>query len=272
MSEKETSTNIAKPAVPRNIGGRGPMHGGIGAVEKPKDFARTMKNLIKYMRPFWISTIIVLIFAIGSTIFAILSPKILGRATNQVVSDYINIKAYDQITTSLPAGTKIPTGTTGAQFIAKMPAQIVSKIPANITDQIKNLDLSYRPSINFGKIKDIARLLIILYAFSAILSFLQGWIITGVSQKITYRFRRDISEKINRLPLRYFDRRTFGEVLSRVTNDVDTISQTLNQGLSQIVTSVTLIIGILIMMLTISWLLTLVSLVLLPVSLFLTSF
>ena len=272
MSDKETSTNIAKPAMPRNIGGRGPMAGGMGAVEKPKDFAGTMRNLIKYMRPFWISTIIVLVFAIGSTVFAILSPKILGRATNQVVSDYINIKAYDQIIGGLPAGTKITAGTTGAQFIAKMPAASVAKIPSNIIDQIKNLDLSYRPAINFDKIKDIARLLIILYAFSAALSFLQGWIITGVSQKITYRFRRDISEKINRLPLRYFDRRTFGEVLSRVTNDVDTISQTLNQSLSQIVTSVTLIIGILIMMFTISWLLTLVSLVLLPVSLFLISF
>ena len=95
---------------------------------------------------------------------------------------------------------------------------------------------------------------------------------TNVSQKITYQFRRDISEKINRLPLKYFDKRTYGEVLSRVTNDVDTVSQTLNQSLTQIVTSVTMIIGILIMMLTISWLLTLVAIVLLPLSFVMISF
>ena len=271
MSEKENIQMNKKP-VARPMGGQGPMGGGMGLAEKPKNFKATMQSLIKYMRPFWVSIIVVLVFAVASTIFAILSPKIMGRATNQVVSDYVSMKAYDQISASLPKGTVIPAGTTGADFLKKMPAEMVSKIPSNAIDKIKNLDLSHRPSIDFNKIEQIAFLLIALYLLSAFFSYIQGWIMTNVSQKITYRFRRDISEKINRMPLKYFDGRTYGEVLSRVTNDVDTISQTLNQGLSQIVTSVTMLIGILIMMFSINWLLTLVSLVLLPISIILISF
>lgn len=270
MSNKNNMPNTTTQRRP--LGGRGPMgHGAMGAVEKPKNFKATMHNLIKYLRPYWILIIVVFIFAIASTVFAIMSPKILGNATNQVVTDYINIKAYDQITATLPAGTVIPAGTTGETFVQKLPAEITAKIPTNVVENIKKLDLSKRPSIDFDKIRQIAYLLIGLYLLSAAFSYLQGWIMTSVSQKITYQFRRDISEKINRLPLKYFDSRTYGEVLSRVTNDVDTISQTLNQSLSQIVTSVTMIIGILAMMFSISWMLTLVSIVLLPLSIILIS-
>ncbi|MCX6810450.1 MAG: ABC transporter ATP-binding protein [Candidatus Berkelbacteria bacterium] len=239
---------------------------GMGLVEKPKDFWATMKKLVSYLRPFGLAIILVFTFAIASTIFAIMSPKILGNMTNQVVSDYINIKAYDSVTANIPKGTIIPVGTTLNQLLSTLPPSMVSKLPANKIDRIRNLDITVRPSINFDKLRSFAIKLLILYILSALFSFIQGWIMTSVSQKVTYKLRRDISEKINRLPLRYFDRRTFGEVLSRVTNDVDTVSQTLNQSLSQIVTSATLIIGILIMMLTISWQMTLVSIVLLPLS------
>lgn len=256
---------------PPQVMGRGPMGGGMGLSEKPKDFMGTMRRLVKYLRPFISSIIIVFVFAIASTVFAIMSPKILGNATNQIVSDYINIKAYDQITTSLPKGTVIPPGTTGAAFLSKMPAQEISKIPTNTLNSIKTLDLSHRPDMNYGKLKYFALILIVLYLFSTLFSYLQGWIMTNISQKVTYRFRKDISEKINRMPLKYFDSRTYGDVLSRVTNDVDTISQTLNQGLTQIVTSITMVIGILIMMLTINWSLTLISVILLPASLIIIS-
>lgn len=274
MSENERMQNAPKPAsAPKVAGPRGPMGGGpMGPGEKAKNFKKTMQSLLGYIKPFWISIIVVFVFAIASTIFAILSPKIMGKATNQVVTDYINMKAYDQITSSLPKGAVIPKGATGGDFLAKMPAEMVSKIPSNTLEKIKTLDLSHRPTIDFGAIGKIAITLLILYLLSALFSYIQGWIMTNVSQKITYQFRRDISEKINRLPLKYFDKQTFGEVLSRVTNDVDTISQTLNQSLTQIVTSVTMLIGILVMMFTISWLLTLVSIVLLPVSIGLISF
>ncbi len=264
MAEQKDAKNTPKES---NGGfGRGPMGGAMGVVEKPKDFKGTMKNLLKYIRPFWASIIIVFVFAIASTIFSILSPKILGNVTNQVVSDYIGMKSYDEITSTLPKGTVIPVGTTGGDFLNKMPKESISKIPANLIDKIKALDLSRRPTIDFNKIQQIALMLIGLYVLSALFSYIQGWIMTNISQKITYRFRRDISEKINRMPLKYFDGRPYGEVLSRVTNDVDTISQTLNQSLSQIVTSATMVIGILVMMFSISWLLTLVSIVLLPIS------
>lgn len=271
MSEQ----NKLKNDTQNSVGPRPPMgpgsHGGKGLVEKPKNFGATMRDLIKYMRNYKWSLILVIIFAAMSTVFAIMTPKILGNMTNQVVSDYINMKAYDQVIASLPPGTVLPPGTTGAQFIAKMPQSQISKIPSDKLDQIKNLDLSKRPAIDFDALGKTAIYLLILYLLSSIFSYVQGWIITGVSQKVTYQFRRDISEKINRLPLKYFDNRTYGEILSRVTNDVDTVSQTLNQGLSQIVTSVTMIIGILIMMLTISWNLTLVAIVTVPLSFILIS-
>lgn len=244
----------------------GPGRAGMGLVEKPKNFSATMKKMISYMKPFWVSIIFVFIFAIASTIFAIASPKILGNMTNQVVSDYVDMKAYDQIIANVPGSAHLPPGTTGAQLLQKTPPAMASQIPPNVLGRIKNLDLSARPQVNFGKLWNFVVELLVLYLLSAIFSYIQGWIMTGVSQKITYRFRRDISEKINRLPLAYFDKRTFGEVLSRVTNDVDTISQTLNQSLTQIVTSITMIIGILIMMFSISWQMTFVSLVLVPLS------
>lgn len=126
--------------------------------------------------------------------------------------------------------------------------------------------------IDFGKLGSILLFLLFLYILSALLSFLQGIIMTSITQKISYRLRREISQKINRLPMKYFDGMTHGEVLSRVTNDVDTVSQSLNQSMTQIITSVTMVIGVLIMMLSISPLMTLAALVILPVSLLCISF
>jgi ATP-binding cassette subfamily B multidrug efflux pump len=249
------------------LGGRpgGGMGGMSGVVEKPRNFKATMHNLLAYIKPFWMSIIVVIIFAVASTVFAVISPKLLGNMTNQVVNDYISQTTYDQITKSLPKGVKLPAGTTGAQFLKNAPS-IANKIPTALKSTIDKMNLTVRPVMHFDILKRIAMELIILYGLSALFSYAQGWIMTNVSQKITYRFRKDISTKINRLPLKYFDSRTYGEVLSRVTNDVDTVSQTLNQSLTQLVTSVTMIVGILIMMLSINVLLTAVSLVILPIS------
>jgi ATP-binding cassette subfamily B protein len=252
--------NQARSAMP----GGGPGHGAFGVVEKPKNFRKTIKDLIAYMRPFWARIIFVFIFAVASTIFAIVGPKILGKMTNQVVSDYIKMTAYDQVTAKLPENVKYPEGTTIGDIFAKMPSSQIPKIAEDKLDEIKSVKLSSRPKIDFGRVEYLGLFLLGLYLISSALSYVQGWMMSFISQRITYQFRKDISEKINRLPLRYFDRRTHGEVLSRVTNDVDTVSQTLNQSLTQIVTSITMIIGILIMMLTISWLMTLVAMVILP--------
>ncbi len=199
----------------------GPM-GGPGAVmqggEKARNFKATMNRLIQYLRVYRWQFLFVMILAIASTIFAIVGPKILGKAT-----------------------TKLFEG-----------------IVAQISGSGEGVDFVY--------IGNIVLLLVGLYLVSALFSYIQGWIMTGISMKITYKFRKDIAEKINRMPLRYFDGTNQGEVLSRVTNDVDTVSQTLNQSLSQIVTSVTTVIGVLVMMLSISWIMTLVALAILPLS------
>lgn len=206
---------------PRGPMGHGP-HGGMGAGEKAKDFKGTIKKLSKYLSAYKIGLIFVLLFAIGSTIFNIVGPKILGKATTEIFTGLVG---------------KVSGGT----------------------------------GINFEKIAEILIFLMCLYVLSAVFSFIQGYVMTGISQKLTYRLRKEISEKINRIPMNYFDTRTHGEVLSRVTNDVDTLSQSLNQSATQIITSFTTIIGVLIMMLSISPLMTLVALLILPVSLGLIS-
>ena len=202
-----------------------PRHGGHGpmkSTEKAKDFGGTMKKLINYMSVYKIGIFFVAVFAIGSTVFSILGPKVLGKATTEIFNG------------------------------------LISKISGG-------------DGIDFGKIGKILIALLCLYAVSALLSFLQGFIMTGISQKMTYRMRKEISEKINRLPVKYFDKTTHGEVLSRVTNDVDTLSQSLNQSATQLITSVTTLIGVLVMMLSISPLMTVVALLILPISMIFVS-
>lgn len=245
----------------------GPM-GGMGTGEKAKDFRGTVKKLIKYLSDFRWQMLMVLVFAIGSTIFAIASPKILGGATNQIVDDYANMKAYEAITSKLPKGVSLPAGTTGADVLNRLPnkSEIEKQIPSSQLESIKKLDLSRRPEFHFDAIWRIIILLVGMYVLSAIFRYIQTWIMTQVTQTVTFRMRQQLSEKINRLPLSYFDKQTYGEVLSRITNDVDTISQTLNQSLSQIITSTVTVMGILVMMFSISWQMSLVALLVLPLA------
>ena len=245
----------------------GPM-GGMGTGEKAKDFKGTIKKLIKYLSDFRWQMLMVLVFAIGSTIFAIASPKILGGATNQIVDDYTNMKAYEAITSKLPKGVSLPAGTTGADVLSRLPnkSEIEKQIPSGQLESIKKLDLSRRPEFHFDAIWRIIILLVGMYVLSAIFRYIQTWIMTQVTQTVTFRMRQQLSEKINRLPLSYFDKQTYGEVLSRITNDVDTISQTLNQSLSQILTSTVTVLGILVMMFSISWQMSLVALLVLPLA------
>ena len=246
----------------------GPMGGGMGAGEKAKDFKGTVKKLAKYLAEFRWHMLMVAIFAVGSTTFAIVSPKILGGATNQIVEDYVSMKAYETITSKLPNGASLPAGTTGADVLKRLPNQseIESQIPSNQLDTIKKLDISRRPEFHFDAVWRVVSLLIGLYILSAIFRYIQTWLMTQVTQTVTFRMRRQLSEKINRLSLSYFDKQTYGEVLSRVTNDVDTISQTLNQSLSQIVSSTVMVLGILVMMFSISWQMSLVALLVLPLA------
>jgi ATP-binding cassette, subfamily B, multidrug efflux pump len=267
MSAQRPAGPANAPARPPFMMGRGPGMMG-GPAEKPKDFRQTIRRLIAYLRPFWATLMLVLIFAIASTVFAIISPRILGNITNKIVSGYSQEQAYDQFMARLPAGTQIPPGTTGADLLAQLPPDVLQQIPESQQSDIAEMDLSHRPGIDFDSILRLIEILIGLYLLSALFNYVQAWMMAGVSQQVTFNLRRGISEKIDRLPLRYFDTRTHGEVLSRVTNDIETVNQTLTQSLSQIVISVTTIVGILIMMLSISWQLTIVALLVLPLSFF----
>lgn len=199
-------------------GGMGGGHMKMGQ-EKAKDFKGTMKKLISYLSSYKLAILLVIVFAIGSSVFNIVGPKILGNAT-----------------------TKIFEG-------------LVSKVSNS------------GGGIDFDAIFRTLTILASLYIISSIFSFIQTFITSDISQKVSYNLRKSISEKINKLPLNYYDRKTNGEVLSRVTNDIDAISQNLNQILSQMITSATTLIGVLIMMLSISVTMTLVSLIVIPLSL-----
>lgn len=203
----------------RHGGFGGPMGGMQVGGGKAKDFKGTVSKLLKYLKPYRISIITVLVFAIGSAAFSIIGPKILGKAT-----------------------TKLFEG-------------LVSKVSGEVG-----------AAIDFTYIGNIIALLLVLYVISAVFSFIQGFIMSGVAQKVSYNLRKEIAEKINRMPLKYFDKMTHGEVLSRVTNDVDTVSNTLNQSLSQMLTSITTLIGVLIMMLSISVTMTIAAIVIIPIS------
>jgi len=263
----------SKPKV--GLGG-GAGHGGpMGMAkggEKAKDFKNTMKQLFRYLAIYKIRLIFVIIFAIGSTTFAILAPKILGNVTNQLVDDYISILAYEQLTSTLPPTMQIEVGTTGADMIDKIPEEMLSRIPEDRLALIMDMDLSSKPTFDYTSILQSIILLLSLFLLSTILSYIQGWITSDISQKIAYRFRKEILSKINKLPLKYFDNTTYGDVLSRITNDVDTIGQSLNQSMTQLIGAVITIIGILIMMITINVTMTLVALLILPISMIVMKF
>ena len=208
----EPKRNAPRPHGP----GRGMM-----PTEKAKDFKGSFKKLISYLSPFKFTILIVVIFAALSTVFTIVGPKILAKATDELTAGLMRI----------------------------------------ITGAAEGID--------FGYIAQVLLFLVGLYALSALFSYIQGFTMSGVSAKVSYNMRRAIMEKIDRLPVSYFHKTSQGDVLSRITNDVDTLSQSLNQSITQLITSVCSIIGVLIMMLSISWQLTLVALCIVPISLLL---
>ena len=208
--------------MPRDIKKRpmGPKHGPgpMMVDEKAKDFKGTMKTLFHYLKAYRVAIFFVILFAIGSTIFSIVGPKISGNITTEIFNG------------------------------------IMAKIGG-------------KGGIDFKKVGEILTFLLCLYIGSLLFSFIQGFLMNTVSNKISYQFRKEISKKMNRMPMKYFDTKTNGEVLSIVTNDVDTLSQSLSQSMTQLITSVTMLIGVLIMMISISPIMTLAAILILPISL-----
>lgn len=206
-------------SIKRTPGRNGPMGGGHGMApgEKPKDLKGSIGKIFTYMGSFKIAVFCVIVFAVVGTVFNVVGPKVMGRATTVLSEGLMN-------------------------------------------------KISQTGGIDFERIGRILLLTLGLYAISSLFSFFQGFIMSGITQKVCYRLRKEISEKINRMPMKYFESRTYGEVLSRITNDVDTLGMGLNQSITQIITSVATMIGVLVMMLSISPLMTLIALVILPIS------
>ena len=212
------SSPNGKKSGTKSIGGMGTMGRGKGPVVKAKNFKGTMKTLLKHLSEYKFYILLVIIFAIGSTVFSIVGPKILGNATTEI---------FNGLVSKLTGGS----------------------------------------GIDFSNIRNILTKLIAIYFISMIFSFMQGYIMSGISQKLTYELRKEMAEKLNRMPMNYFDTRTHGEVLSRITNDIDTLNQSLNQSMTQIITAISTIIGITVMMFTINIIMTFAVLCILPVAL-----
>ncbi len=197
--------------------GRPRGHGGHMSTEKAKDFKTAMKRLLNYMKRYRLQLAVMMIFAVGSTIFNIVGPKVLGKATTEL---------YEGLVSKISGGA----------------------------------------GIDFWKIGEILLFALGLYLISSAFSFIQGFIMTGISNQVTYNLRKDISAKINKIPLKYFESRTHGEILSRITNDIDTLQTSINQSFTQLITSVTMLIGVLIMMLSINVYMTVAAILILPIS------
>ena len=215
-------------------------------VEKARDFKGTLRRLAKYLAPERVRFIIVFCLAVLSTIFAIVGPKVLGMATTKLGEGVL--ASYEQL--------------------IQLKAAIENGAPPAIIEALRN---QVRPGFDFEYIGRILLLMISLYLASSVFTYLMGYIMASVSQQTVYQMRNDVKTKLDRLPLRYFDLRTHGEILSRVTNDMDNIANTLQQSLTQLITSLVTVIGILVMMLSISPLMTLIALVSLPVSIVITT-
>jgi ATP-binding cassette subfamily B multidrug efflux pump len=242
------------PARHRGPGGGGPAGALARPTEKAKNFRGTLKRIVGMLRPERARIIVVLLLAVVSVTFAVLGPKILGNAVNILYEGVVS--------------KKLPAGVTQAQAVAGLKA----KGESTLAEMLSAMHLHPGHGVDFGAIGRTLLLLVGIYLLSALFGWGQQYIMAGAAQRTMFRLRRDVDLKLARLPLRYFDDHSRGDVLSRMTNDIDNISQSLQQSLTQIITSVLTIIGVLIMMLTISPLLAAISVLTVPLSFVLTLF
>jgi ATP-binding cassette subfamily B protein len=227
------------------------MFGGLPP-EKPKNFGNSFRRLLGRLRPERAKVIAVLLLAIGSVAFSVIGPKLLGNATNLIFEGAI--------------GAKLPPGASIDQIVAGLRANGQGQF----ADMLSGLHVIPGVGVDFGTMATILTVLIGLYLVSAVFGWAQSYIMAGVTQRTVYRLRQEVDLKLGRLPLKYFDDHSRGDLLSRVTNDIDNIGQTLQQSLTQLITSVMTVIGVLLMMLVISWELALISVLAIPLSLVVT--
>jgi len=237
----------------RGPGGGGGPFGGMGMpTEKSKNFRGSVGRLLGRLKPERIGVLFVLVFGVISVLLSVTGPKVLGRATDLIFEGAISL--------SLPAGV------TQEQVIAQLEAS-GNKQQA---DLLRNMDLHPGVGIDFAALQLVLGFVLLLYVFSSLFQYVQGYVLNGITQRTVYRLRSDVEDKIHRLPLSYFDKMPRGELLSRVTNDIDNVAQSLQQTMSQMLTSILTVIGVVVMMFIISPLLALIALVAIPLTLGIT--
>jgi ATP-binding cassette subfamily B protein len=221
-------------------------------VQKPGNFRVSFRRLLERLAPERTLVALVIVLAVVSVAFAVIGPKILGNATNDIFNGFIS--------------GNLPAGVSKDQIVAGLRANGQNQF----ADMVAAMDLHPGQGIDFSALAGILFILIGVYVLSSIFSWMQSWIMAGVTQRTVRRLRTDVDEKLGRLPLKYFDSHPRGDVLSRVTNDIDNIGQTLQQSLTQLITSVLTIVGVLALMLTISPILAVISILSVPLSVFIT--
>lgn len=241
--------------------------------EKPRHFRQTMLRLANYLKDYTGQIVITVILTLGGVILTVIGPRVLGDMINRITDDYSANKVYESVKRSLPQQTKLPAGTTVKQLMERTPAPErdklttrLAKLPDNQQRKIMALDITKKPNYHFDTMASTGLWLAAIYIIGAILSYLEGWVIAGVTQRAVYRLRREISRKINTLPLSYFDRHSYGDVLSRITNDIDTVSQNLSSVITQAFQSIVMVVGILAMMISMNLMLTGAVMLTLPIS------
>ncbi|MBC7293382.1 MAG: ABC transporter ATP-binding protein, partial [Thermoleophilia bacterium] len=217
-------------------------------MQKSKNFRQSFKRLLGRLRPERLKLSLVMFFAVVSVALSVVGPKILARATNLIFEGFIS--------------QRIPAGTTKEQVIAMLKAQGET----HLASMLSSMNINPGHGVDMAALGRVVLLVAGIYVASALFAWFQGYIMAGVVQRVVYRLRRDVDQKLAHLPLKYFDSNPRGDTLSRVTNDIDNIATTLQQTLTQIITSVLTLIGVLIMMFTISPLLAVISLFVVPLS------
>ncbi len=272
-SNKRPGISSGKIRERRQGPGAGPMGHGAMPTEKAKNFKSSLKRLISYLGRHKAALALVIVLAMGSAVFSIFGPKILGYATTELfVPTTAKIEAVTGLKDILPEDvvTRLTSGELSESESMALVTQNIDMSDAAQAEAfhraMQSLEAANQLHIDFAKVGGILLTVIILYAVSSLFMFIMSFVMAKTSQYIVYDMRNEVMAKLSRLPLRYFDGRTHGEILSRVTNDIDTVSSSLAQGLGQVITSVTTVIGIIVMMFTISWLITLVCLLVLPLS------
>ncbi|KRC50513.1 multidrug ABC transporter ATP-binding protein [Leifsonia sp. Root227] len=255
MSENtETEERVpARPPVRRGPGGGGPFGGMQGPVEKSMNFGPSAKRLVGRLRPEAIGIAFVTLLAVVSVVFAVLGPKLLGNAINLVFAGALS--------------SQFPKGATQEQVIAGLRASHQSQL----ADLLSGTTFTPGAGIDFTAVGGVLMWVLALYILSSVFSYLQAYVLNGITQRTVYRLREEVEAKIHRLPLRYFDGMQRGELLSRVTNDIDNISQTLQQSMSQLLTSLLTVVGVIVMMFVVSPLLAVIALITIPLTLIITT-